>query len=452
MLTLREYQLKAIADLRAAFRAGFKAPLFVGPPGMGKTVLFSFMASEAQARGNQVLILAHRDELLDQISDTLTAFQVPHSFIAAGRSFDPRAKCHVGGVQTVARRLDRIPQPAIIIPDEAHHFVPQTSGGRILRHYPQAYRIGVTGTPCRLSGEALSLFDTLVMGPTTAELIALGHLSQYRIFAPSTVDISGVALRGGDYANDQLAVRVDRPTITGDAVREYHARGNGRTLVFCASVTHARHVAEQFTAQGYAAASVDGSLDRWERKAIMSRFRLGTLQILTSCNLISEGLDIPSVETVILLRPTASKALHLQQIGRALRPSDGKVAVVLDHVGNTALHGFPDDPQDWTLAGRTRRMGVAPVSVRTCPKCFACMRSGVTSCIYCATPLPTDPRVIAEKEGQLIELERQQVARTRKMEESHCRTYEDWLLLARQRGHNPAWARIRHEIRTRRSA
>lgn len=410
MIQLRPYQQRAIEDIRAQYHAGKRAPLFVLPTGGGKTVCFSYMVASAVSRGQTVWVLAHRAELLGQISRTLVQFGVRHGLIAPGMPGDREAPVQVASVFTLVRRLDRYPAPTLIICDEAHHAVAKSSWGAIFQKFPQAKRLGVSATPCRLSGEGLGeLFDCMVQGPTLAELIAIGALSPYRLFAPAgEMDLSGLRSRGGDYMRDELAAAVDKPTITGSALTHYQKLAAGkRAVAFCVSVEHAQHVAAQFAAAGIPSASVDGAMDGDTRAKILSDFAAGTIKLLTSCDLISEGFDVPAIEAAILLRPTQSLALYLQQVGRALRLFEGKThAIILDHANNCARHGLPDDARLWSLDGTGKKTGskATEVPVKSCPACFATVMAQATAC-SCGHTFVVKPRTLAEVEGELVEVE-----------------------------------------------
>lgn len=453
MLNLRSYQADLVERTRASMRTGHKAPLLVSPCGSGKTVIFSYLAEAASRKGNRVLILAHRDELIEQISDALKQFQVPHSFVAAGRPFNPASRVHVGSTQTVVRRLGKAPRPDIIVCDEAHRAV-AASWKKIFQAFPKAYRIGVTATACRLSGEPLGeVFDDLIAGPSVRELIELGHLCRYKIFAPSTVDMSGVKTRGGDYAKSDLSKAVDKPNITGDAVTHYRRLAGGkRAVVFCTSITHAQHVAAEFRAAGYSSGVIDGTMDRFARKVLVNRFRLGEIQVMTSCDILSEGFNLPSIECAIMLRPTMSLNLHIQQSGRALRPMPGKEhATILDHVGNVDRHGLPCDDRQWSLDGKQPK----PKSPIKCPSCYGYQSKPGVVCEYCGAPLRDEAAGLArggralpeQVEGELEEIDLAKRSRARLAEQSKATTYEQLVELGKARGYKPNWARHIYEAR-----
>lgn len=450
MITLFPDQASLVDNVRAAMQSGFRAPLVVAPCGFGKTVLFSFFAKQANLKGKRVLILAHRDELLEQISGTLTQFEVRHSFISADRWYLPEHQTHVASVQSLVRRLDSIPQPDFIIIDEAHHAIPESSWGKVLKRFPRAWRLGVTASPQRLSGEPLSdLFDKMVLGPTTRKLIETGRLSGYRIFAPSKPDLSAVHTRMGEYARGELAVAIDKPAITGSALEHYKKLAAGkRAIVFCVSVEHAKNVALEFKAAGVNATSIDGTMQKDARRGVVSDFREGALQVLTSCDIISEGFDLPAIECAIMLRPTQSLALWIQQSGRALRVFPGKSeAIILDHAGNTSKHGLPDEERAWSLdspIAAERNDDGESISVRICKQCFAAQPPNPT-CVYCGFVFPVKIREVEERDGELVELTKEQLEKqkaTRTAERTSSKSREDLIRLGRARGYKSAerWA------------
>lgn len=422
--------------------------LLVAPTGSGKTVMFSYITSEAAKRGGVVWILAHRVELVDQISRTLAEFGVAHSFVAAGYDYDPRAAVYVCSVFTVAKRLGKVRAPSLIVVDEAHHAIGATTWGKVLTGYPGSRVLGVTATPIRLSGEGLGeCFARMVVGPTVADLIRLGALCDYTAFAPPLIRTDGLRTRAGEFVAKELRAAADNSRVTGDAVLHYQRLAMGRRAVaFCVSVAHAEHVAQEFNAAGIRAQSVDGSLDRDLRRAIIRSYVAGEIEVLTSCDLVSEGFDVPAVEVAISLRPTQSEGLWLQQCGRVLRPSPGKPgALIVDHAGNIERHGLPDDERVWSLAGRdAKEKDAAAIGVRVCPKCFRAVRAGVTVC-PCGAAFPVQPREVEVAEGDLEEVDKEALRRARRREERSCRTLEDYQALAAARGYKPGWAKHRYE-------
>jgi superfamily II DNA or RNA helicase len=455
-LALRPYQSQAVADLRAAYADGARAPLFVLPTGGGKTFTFTYVAESAAARGNRVLILVHRQELLLQASRSLSTMGLQHGLIAAGFPRTGHA-IQVASVQTLVRRLDTLRwTPDLIVVDEAHHAI-AGSWRRILNAYPAARVLGVTATPVRSDGKGLAdVFDRMVAGPSVAQLIEMGHLVRPVVYAPPTdLSLEGVRRRMGDFDQKQLAERVDKPVITGSAVGHYRKLCDGRpAIAFCVSVAHAQHVAAQFTAAGYVAQSIDGSMADADRKAAIDNLSAGRIHVLTSCDIVSEGTDIPVVAAAILLRPTQSLGLFIQQVGRALRPAPGKDrAIILDHVGNCLRHGMPDDDREWSLDGlppRERdREAVPPVS--QCPQCYSVYRPAA-QCPTCGHVVEVKARQVEEQDGELQEVDADQLRRDRAREVGQARTLEALIEVAKRRGYKAQWAHHVWRSRQHRSA
>jgi superfamily II DNA or RNA helicase len=249
---------------------------------------------------------------------------------------------------------------------------------------------------------------------------------------------------------------MDRPTVTGDAIAHYLRICPGkRAIAFCCSAKHADSVAAAFTESGITAATLLGTTATQHRDDLLRQFVAGTLQLLVTVDVVSEGFDCPDAEAAILLRPTASLGLYLQQVGRVLRPAPGKAhAVILDHVGNVHRHGFPDDHRDWSLDDRLKRSraaGAAAPCVRTCQVCFAAFPPQ-PACPCCGTPVPIQPaRQLRQVAGELKELHREAV-RQRVAERRRARTLPELMAIARQRGYSPAWAWKVHNARSNRAA
>ena len=446
-MPLRPYQEQAIASVRVAVMQTNRA-LLVMPTGSGKTVVFSEICRLANEKNKKVLILVHRRELVTQASDKLTKAGVEHGIIAAG--FDPSDQpVQVASVQTLIRRLKPGSfTPDLIIIDEAHHAV-AGSWDKIIGHFSDAKIIGVTATPSRLDGRGLgSHFSTLVSGPSVAQLTKLGFLSPHRVFAPPVIaDLSNVKTRAGDYAKDDLSNAMDRPTVTGDACAHYRRLADGLpAIAFCCSIAHATSVCASFNAAGYRAKLVTGNMPMEERDEAISGLADGRTQVLCSVDVVSEGTDVPAVSAAILLRPTQSEALYLQQVGRILRPQPGKIAIVLDHVGSTLKHGFIDDVRTWSLDSKPKRQrkDEPAVQVRQCPKCFAAFKPQPV-CPMCGHEFPVKVRELTQREGELKELRRLDALdrikkKESRMEIGRARTLPELLALAKKKGYKPGWA------------
>jgi superfamily II DNA or RNA helicase len=450
-MILWDYQQRTIEAVREAYRGGYRRPLLVAPCGSGKTIMFSEICASAARRGKRVWILVHRQELLDQVGRALARFEVKHGFIAAG--FDPTpATVQVASVMTLVKR--DLPPPDLLIIDEAHHATSK-SWGTIIDRCPKAHMLGVTATPCRLSGEGLGdVFDTMVRGPSTRELIDQGYLCAPRVFAPPTIDTTGMHTLMGEFVKREVEAAVDKPTVTGNAIEHYQKITPGlKAVVFCVSLEHARRMEGAARSAGLRALMIDGGMDRDIRRRIVTDFAQGALDWLVTVDLVSEGFDVPSIDVGIFLRPTQSRGLWLQQTGRVLRTSPGKTtAWILDHAGNTLRHGFPHEDQEWTLditrekqAPRERLM-----PIRVCPKCFSA-QYGQLSCIHCGEVFVVKDRTIAETQGELKEITPEE--RARRQERQHqgrATTLARLEAIARIKGYREGWAQHVYEGRQKR--
>lgn len=450
-VSLRPYQYDALDKIREAYRRGIRSVLYVLPPGGGKTVTFAAICKGAAARGNKVLILCHRVELIEQISSALTAQDVQHGYIANTYDFVHGRRVYVASVFTLAKRLDWF-EPDLIIIDEAHHTTGTTTWGRILAHYSRARRLGVTASPVRLSGEGLAeFFEELIEGPTYEELTNDGYLTPCKVYAPPTISTQDLHTRFGEYMQNEVAALASKPSVTGDCIAHYGRLTPGkRAVVFDVSVKAATNRAAAFRAAGFRADCIDGSLDPDIRRNLVSDFRTGRLQVLTSCNLISEGFDLPAIEVGICLRPTQSLGLFLQQTGRTLRPFEGKsLSVIFDHAGNCHRFGLPTQTRSWSLSGVDEVSHARkPIdSIRVCPQCFTAQSPRAMVCGSCGRKFAARPRRVVEKEGDLTELSAEQLILARQRREQRqgqgrTKSLEGLIAVGRMRGmKNPeGWA------------
>lgn len=402
MTELRDYQTRVMDEVARRFRAGLRRVLVVSPTGSGKTVMFAWLAARTALKGKRVLILVHRIELLWQTSRTLDAMGVEHGILKAGTREAPPQRIVVAMVQTLGIRITKARTlatvdgtgpaypivPDLIITDEAHHAVAGT-WENVHDAFPWAFHIGFTATPLRLDGKGLAaVYDDLVLGPAVADLIERSYLADYVCYSKPPPDLRGLHRIGGDFVASELEARM--LPLMGDAVEHYRRHADGLPAIgFCVSIAHAEAMADTFAAAGYRAFSVDGAMPQKRRDERISGLADGRTQVLMSCALVSEGLDIPAVAAALLYAPTMSLAKYLQQVGRALRPKEtGGKAIILDHAGNVDRHGLPDQRRKWILTVDKMAGEVDPV--KTCPECFATIPRGANPCPVCSYDASVD--------------------------------------------------------------
>lgn len=428
MNQLRPYQLDLINATRKAYRAGFRAPCIVLPCGGGKSVIVAEMARQATAKGNRVLFLVHRAELCDQIRSTFKWWGV-----------DMRL-CYVGMVQTVCRRVKKLHPPALIITDENHHSLAR-SYKKIYESFPNAARVGVTATPVRLNGGGLGdVNDKLVIGVSAKWLIENNYLAPYEYYAPTVADLTGLHTQHGEYVTEEVMKKLNKQAIYGNVINYYRQLSDGKQAIcYCASIEHSKAMAEQFNAAGISAAHIDGETPKAERAEIVNRFKSGDILILCNVDLISEGFDVPDCNTAILLRPTKSLTLYIQQSMRCMRYKPGKTAVIIDHVGNYARFGLPDMDREWDLAPKkpSKKKQESEIKIRQCPHCFF-THEWAPVCPKCGYVYPVKERTLEEiKTAHLEQIKGVVLDYTTPNE---CQTLQELQAYAKNQGYKPGWA------------
>jgi DNA repair protein RadD len=413
-MRLRDYQIRDVERIRDAYRRGSQSVLYVAPTGSGKTCLFSYIGAEAAHKGNTVLVLVHRDELLRQAVGAFSKMNVPAGLIKQGQA--QTSDClQIASAQTLLKRLERWPHFDLAIFDEAHHLAPDNTFATVFEHFGTARKLLVTATPARLDGHGLEDFvDDMIVGPSIKNLCDQGYLARCATYAPSVIDMQGVHTRAGDFATNEVEARVDRRSIIGVATVHYRKHlGGAPAVIFCVTLKHAHHVAEQFQEAGYSAAVIEGRMSSGERQKLIDDLALGKLNVLASCQLLTEGVDCPPARGVIWLRPTQSLTLFLQGTGRGMRPkSDGGPCIVLDHAGNSLRFGLPEDERQWSLHGHHPHHdsdGEAPAKI--CPECDAVVPASCHTCPNCAYQFRSGSQFI-EVDGELVDLKQHRRAST----------------------------------------
>jgi len=434
-MMLRDYQQDLYQKTVKAFKQGFRRPLVVAPCGAGKSYLFAEMIR--QTRG-EVLVLTHRQELKEQHEELLQNLAVTNARVAM--------------IMTEANRLGQYPTPALIVADEAH-LSRSNSWMKVIRHY-DTWTVGLTATPIRLDGKPLGdVFDALVEGVDTKWLIEHKRLAPYEYYAPTAVETDGLRKVAGDFVTTDLERLMEEKAIYGNVVGTYQRLAAGeKTIAYCVSVKHAGETARAFADAGIRAEVLSASTNKRDRERIMGDFRSGDLRMVCNVGIISEGVSIDDVSCCMLLRPTDSVALGIQQMMRCMRYLPGKTAKIIDFVGNYTRVGLPDEEREWSLGKPLKRKPSLDDNgdfyIRCCPECFLTFQTAPV-CPYCGAAYPLTPREI--KAHQDIELARitaeeaERLAAAKKasrIEQGRAQSFEELVTLGRKRGYkNPAfWA------------
>jgi superfamily II DNA or RNA helicase len=463
------HQPKLIDATRQKFADGNKSALLQLATGGGKTRIFTTITKKAVERNNHVWILVHRRELLTQASDALMSLDVVPSYIASGLKIGDNP-VKVASVGTLVSRIKKgsmsdIRKPDLIIADEGHHAT-ASQWKYIFSSYPNARILGVTATPSRTDGTGLGdIFQTMVCGDqygaSTRELIKKGVLSPYQVFSQRlAVDLLDVRIASnGDYDKNELADRLK--TVIGCEVAEYIKHLHGKpAIAFYPTVETAEIGAEKFRQAGYRAISIDGSMKPAERKKAIADLGNGNIDVLTSCDVISEGTDIPIVVGALLLTKSKSIIKYLQQVGRVLRSAKGKThAIILDFVGNVGIHGLPCEDREWSLEGVKRKKREVEVTERI-TQCDNCSHHFLTKnrvCDRCGWELTfTEKRKTIVEDGELVSVSEEyfekvqlQLKFERKREDAQARSLQDLIALGVARGYSNPHGWALHKIKAR---
>lgn len=445
-MKLRPYQQEVIQRTHDAWNAGLRNVLIQLATGAGKTVTFTSIMS---THDGYSIAIAHRSELVSQMSLTLGRYGIRHRVIASaatckvisalhmvelGKDYtNPNARAAVASVDTLIRLKPEdalFKQTSLVVIDEAHHAIRENKWGRASEMFTSKRVLGVSATPMRsdrkgLGSQADGIFDTLVEGVSMRWLIDNGFLTQYRIFAPPCdVDISHVPVSEatGDYNLTQLRKEIHRSrTLVGDIVTHYKRLAMGKLgITFTVDVEEAVRVAKEYRDNGVPAEVITGKTQPLLRANIMKRFKTREILQLVSVDVLGEGVDVPAVEVVSMARHTASFGLFTQQFGRALRPLEGKShAIIIDHVNNVIRHGLPDAHREWSLErgerrSRTKRDDGIPVRACLNPTCLAVYERIHKACPFCGhVPVPADRSSPEVVDGDLTELDPAMLAQLR---------------------------------------
>lgn len=431
-MELRDYQKTLYERTRQAFLTS-KRVLTVAPCGAGKTYLFSEMIKNTN--GN-CLVLVHRRELKEQHERLFKELGITNA--------------RVNTYQTERNRLGQYPKPRLLIVDEAH--LSRSKRWSEIVEYYDTYTVGLTATPVRLDGKPLGdIYGSMVTGVTTKELIAQSRLAPYEYYAPVTVDTDNLKIQDGDFLLKDLEQLMSDRAIYSDALKSWKRIAPGeKTIAYCVTIDHAKHTAKMFTEAGYPAVEIDGETPTKKRDQIMQDFRNGKITVLCNVGIISEGISIDDCTCCILLRPTESHAMYWQQAMRCMRYQPGKVAKIIDCVGNYSRNPLPDADVEWSLTQSVKKPPKmnehGDFKIRTCRECFMVFPTSDT-CPFCgAKYTQTEKEIAAREEIQLeriTEERKQELERLKKqqrIEVGRARSFDELLKIQKERGYKNGWA------------
>lgn len=421
-------------------RQGYKAPCIVAPCGSGKSVIIAEIIKLTAENKKHTLFLVHRKELKEQIEETLEWWGVDLNYVK------------IGMVQTVVRRLNEIKAPDLIVTDENHHSL-ASSYKKIYEYFENAILVGFTATPVRLNGGGLGdVNDILIEGPSVRWLIDNNYLADYKYYAPYSIDVSKLAIKRGEFDVKNMDIG---KKIYGDVVKHYKKLANDeKAICYCATIKHSKEIAQEFRIRGVPASHIDGTTPKTERDEIINNFRSGKIKVLSNVDIVGEGFNVPDCSTVILVRPTRSLSLYIQQSMRGMRYREGKTSIIIDHVQNYKIHGLPDTPRKWSLVSKKDSEIDLDNAVRQCLECFytaklADWRANNNECPACGKPFHQEiedvekSRIAHDKEAELHEVDKEKfnqafVINTKTPED--CQNMKELYELAKERGYKPGWA------------
>ncbi len=435
-LQLRDYQLELIDGVYDSLKRKNKNIMVISPAGSGKTVTMSEIARRATRKKNRVLFVVHRIEIVQQVKKTFIENDVDMEY------------CEIGMIQTITNKVkkNKVTEPKTILIDEAHHSLSK-SYTRILDAFPNAVVLGFTATPIRLSGQGFTeIFDDLILGKTVEWLIDNNRLAPFKYYSKKLIDTDSLKHNStGDYSNDSIELAMES-TIYGDVIEHYRKFANDKkTIVYSHSVAASKELADKFINEGYAAFQVDGKTPKSERIKAMERFRSGDIRILVNAELYGEGVDVPDCECVVLVRPTESLTLFIQQTMRAMRYMPNKQAIIIDHVGNYTRHGLPDTEHNWRLhfEGKASKSKENEVVVRECVNCFGVYPGNSAECPHCGHIHETEyekSEYDVDESAELEEVTSADVIKLTMKTPEECNSFAELAELGKELGYKPGWS------------
>ncbi len=436
MLQLFNYQQSLVKRARHALIDGNKSVLIVSPPGSGKSVIISEIARLATMKKNRVLFFVHRQELVKQIKESFIRQNVDMKY------------CTILTVGKVANRLKILAKPDLIIVDESQHSRANTYQ-KIFDYYSDIPRLGFTGSPWRMSGKGFDdIYSSMIEGPKTKWLIKHHKLASCIVYGYQLGN-KKLLKRGstGDYTSKSMD-SFSKSIIHGDIVKSWLKFAKDRkTIVYCHSTAFSKQVAHEFNEAGIKAVHADAKTPQGERERIMREFKDGKIKVLCNVDLVSEGFNVPDCSCVVLLRPTKSLVVYLQQSMRAMRYQPDKKAIIIDQVGNFENFGLPDQDREWTIhdrfKGSREKSVVDGIAIKTCPHCFAVIEATKITCPICDYDFSEQIRLLEQKkkeELQKIEAEKEERAIIAKKRPSQLKSFKELAIYGKEHGMKPGWA------------
>lgn len=430
-MKLYDYQQDLVDRTRQSYRDGFNAPCIVSGCGSGKSVMIAEVARMTAKNRKNVLFLVHRKELLDQIKETFSKVGVDFRFVTFGM------------VMTVVNKLDKIPKPDLIITDENHHGL-ASSYKKIYEYFSDVKRLGFTATPIRLNGSGLGdVNDVLIEGPSVKWLIENNRLAPYEYYAPKLINTDVLKKAStGDFTKKSMDNAIEK-RIYGDVVKHYRQLAdNEQAIAYCHSIEASKHTADVFNQVGYKAAHIDAKTPKEERSKIIELFRQKEIKILCNVDLIGEGFDVPDCTTVIMLRPTKSLSLYIQQSMRGMRYQENKRSVIIDHVGNVATFGLPDMDREWSLSSKKKTNTDSDLALIECKECFMVFeKNDERICPHCGWVQPIEVReseLDVDEEAELVKVGETKIILNFK-QPSDCKNMAELHEFAKSKGYKPGW-------------
>lgn len=356
----------------------------------------------------------------------------------------------LGMVQTIVRRLDRTPQPELIVIDESHHIL-ASSYKKIIEYFHEARVIGFTATPVRINGGGLGdINDTLIEKVDAKWLIENNFLSPYKYFAPEVIQTNNLDIkRTGEYDITQLDEQFNQRKVWGDVIKHYRKLADGeQAILYASSLYQSQKMAASFEQVGITAAHIDGKTPKTERDHIIQQFRNGEIKVLCNLDLIGEGFDVPDCSTVIMLRPTQSLSLYIQQSMRGMRYRPEKTSIIIDHVGNVSRFGLPDMERTWTLEpkkGSNSKKAEAPVKI--CPDCFMTVLSSNKQCEHCGHEFKVEAKPIQIDDAAELQEITEPIFQVDYSSPNDCKNMKELYEYAKQHNYKRGWAYHQGKVR-----